>query len=441
MDNKILSFIKNKNLLQKGDFVIVALSGGADSMALFHFLLANKALLGITISAAHVNHNLRKESAIEAHAVIQLCQSKGVELFLKELTPDGNTSEDWARKERYAFFQQLANGQGAKIATAHTASDNAETLIFRLCRGTSLHGACGIPAVRQCFIRPMLTVCRHETENYCHENNIEYFIDKTNLTNQYARGRVRNSVMPQLNAVHSNAEQAIVRFIASACEAQEYINIQAKQLLKDNTDELLQTTLQNIHPAVQKAALSLWLASYCEINELIVNNSCSLIYKKSGRVNLQNNLALQCAKGKIYVTSQQIEKIFTKETPLKQGEINFDHGKSINIKVIEYENFINYQKVQKKSLIFSADYGKIPVDATFRTRSEGDRFTQQGRGVTKTLKKLFIEDGIKQHLRNNLPILASQSKVLWLWGYGFCHGLAPTSATEKVLVLTIKEEE
>lgn len=438
--DKILAFINEKNMLQKGDTVIVALSGGADSMALFHFLLVNKEKLGIYLMAAHVNHNMRSESTAEAQAVVQFCKSKGVKVFVKELVPNGNTSEDWARKERYAFFQQLASEHCAKIATAHTASDNAETLIFRLCRGTSINGACGIPAVRQCYIRPMLTVYRSEVESYCKNNKLEYFTDKTNLTSQYARGRVRNNIMPQLKKVHPNAEQALVRFIGSASEAQDYINLQAQALVQ-GCAELSQEKLQNAHIAVQKAAVSLWLSAYCEINELIVNNACSLINKKSGRLSLPNNLSLHCAKQKLYVVSSNISDNLQIEAPLRVGKTAFNCGKSINIEIIEYENFINSLKVEKKGLIFVADYGKIPVDATFRTRAEGDRFTLQGRKVTKTLKKLFIEDGIKQHLRDNMPLLASQSRVLWLWGYGFCEGLKPSDTTTRVLVLTINEEE
>lgn len=439
MDN-ILSLIKQKNMIQKGDTVIVALSGGADSMTLFHFLLVNIDFFGIKLMAAHVNHHLRQESDQEASAVKEYCENNNVELFLKELTPNGNTSEDWARQERYSFFESLAKKYNAKIATAHTASDNAETLIFRLCRGTGLQGACGIPPVRECFIRPLLLIYRKDTEEYCHINNISYFIDETNLTCEYARGRVRNSIMPQLNKVHDNAEKALVRFITSATQAQEYINMQAQKLVQNN-DTLSVEQLSQAHIAVQKEALSIWLSSYCEINELIVNNACSLICKKNGKTNLPNNLALYNRQGKLYVATQKNQHKEGVALPLMQGEIDFNDGKKILCEIIEYENFINYEKVQKKGLIFCADYGKIPVDAIFRTRNEGDKFEQQGRNVTKTLKKLFCEDGILLHLRDKIPLLAINGRVIWLWGYGFCEGLQPIDTTKQVLTITIIKED
>jgi len=149
------AYISQHQMLQKGDTVIVALSGGADSMALFHFLFSVQNVWGLRLRAAHVNHGLRGAAADGDAAFVRAqCAARGVPLDETLLSPPENAGEEWGRQERYAFFARLAQAHGAKVATAHTCSDNAETVLFNLARGSAARGA-GHPACARAVCAPV----------------------------------------------------------------------------------------------------------------------------------------------------------------------------------------------------------------------------------------------------------------------------------------------
>ncbi|MEG3028808.1 MAG: tRNA lysidine(34) synthetase TilS, partial [Oscillospiraceae bacterium] len=218
MIDKVLASITRYSMIDKGDTVAVALSGGADSMALFHLLCYNKERLGINLLAAHINHGLRKESCEEEKFVTEYCQKNGVECMVlkaelgEKEKPQGLSTESWARQVRYEFFDSIAEAKGAKIATAHTLSDSCETVLFNITRGTSIKGAMGIPAVRGNIIRPLIDCTRTEIEEYCRVNDIPYVTDSTNFKDVYSRNKIRLKVIPTLRQINSAAERAIGEF-------------------------------------------------------------------------------------------------------------------------------------------------------------------------------------------------------------------------------------
>ena len=177
---------RRQGLFKSGDRVIAACSGGADSMALLLFLLRHRRTLEIEVQATHVNHGIRGAAAArDADFVADFCRKNGVELFLYDAVQEGieippHPSEDWARGLRYGWFDELAARQEAVIATAHTMSDQAETVLFRMARGTGLHGLAGIPPRRGCYVRPMLCLTRADTEAYCAALGQHYIQDETN---------------------------------------------------------------------------------------------------------------------------------------------------------------------------------------------------------------------------------------------------------------------
>ena len=167
MENKVLADIRKYNMISPGDNILVALSGGADSVALFYCMLKLKNDLKINVYAAHLNHGIRgEESDRDELFVKELCAKYNTELFTKNehmaqrTPPKGMSTEKWARELRYAFLKETAKKLNAKIATAHTLSDNCETLMFNLARGASLKGSTGIPVVRENIIRPLIGVTR-----------------------------------------------------------------------------------------------------------------------------------------------------------------------------------------------------------------------------------------------------------------------------------------
>ena len=199
MVNKMLAALRRYEMVKPGDTVICAVSGGADSMALLWGMWLLKEKLGITLEAAHFNHNLRgKESARDAEFVAKFCDFHDIKLYMGEGTvvPGAKGLEAAARDARYSFLR----GLHGTIATAHTADDNAETVLMHLIRGSGLRGLGGITPKSRGLIRPMLDVTRREVEAFLEENYIRHIEDSSNGGDEFLRNRLRHGVMPLLKA-------------------------------------------------------------------------------------------------------------------------------------------------------------------------------------------------------------------------------------------------
>ena len=197
MLNKLCSFIRQHDLVRSGERVICAVSGGADSMALLFAMYLLKEKLGIGVAAAHFNHNLRGAESDDDEAFVRdFCSRYDIELFVDSgnVTPGEKGLEAAARDARYAFLQSLPG----KIATAHTANDNAETVLLHLVRGTGLKGLGAIAPIRGNIIRPMLNITRQEVLAFLAEYHIPHRQDSSNDTDQFLRNRLRHHVMPLL---------------------------------------------------------------------------------------------------------------------------------------------------------------------------------------------------------------------------------------------------
>ncbi|MDE6766669.1 MAG: tRNA lysidine(34) synthetase TilS, partial [Eubacterium sp.] len=217
MNNRINNTIDKFNMLSPGDRVLVGVSGGADSMLLLSHLISVSNDYGITVAVAHIEHGIRgQESIADAEFVKKFCSDNNIEFHLlsidavNEAKKQNMGVEEYSRKRRYAFFNSIPCD---KIATAHNLSDNAETVLFRLARGTGLKGMCGIPPVRGKIIRPLIEVSSSDIRSYCENNNIEYRIDSTNCSNDYTRNYIRNTVIPDFGRINSDFENSVSSFI------------------------------------------------------------------------------------------------------------------------------------------------------------------------------------------------------------------------------------
>ncbi|MEG1323029.1 MAG: tRNA lysidine(34) synthetase TilS [Ruthenibacterium sp.] len=441
--------VRQHQMLQNGDTVIVACSGGADSTALLYFLLSVRDLFSLTIRAAHVNHALRgQNSDADAAFVAQLCEKHHVPMDALTLTPPQNPGEEWARVERYRFFDTLAERFHAKIATAHTKSDLAETVLFNLARGANLHGAAGIPAVRGAYIRPFLAVSRADVETYLEKQNSAYVTDATNLTQQYARNRVRHTVLPALENVHPGAENALARFAADMAETAEYLDAQAAALLErakakvqmEKTAAYHAKILADAPAPVRKAALRMLIVPYADATAPRILCAEQMILCGKGAVQLSRTVRLSAAQGIVRITPSVLQKN-TWTAPFLPGTYPMPQGGLFTVSTQSYENFINFQKSAQKHLIYCADYDIIQDNAFFRTRQPQDTFCAAGRGVTKTVKALFNENKISAEMRMQIPMLACGHVILWVAGFGFAEGLLPTSTSKTVVTITLQTEE
>lgn len=233
LEDKVLKTIKQYNMIESGDKVVIGVSGGPDSMTLLNILNNLKEKLNIKIYVAHINHMIRIEADEETEYVKSFCEKIGVEFFAKRIKVEEEAkklkigTEEAGRNIRYNFFEEVANKVGAnKIATAHNSNDNAETVLMNIIRGTSVSGLKGIEKVRDGkFIRPIIECNRKEIEEYCEEQNLDPRYDKSNQENIYTRNKIRNLLIPYLQKeFNPNIIEGINRLSSIATEEEQFLN-------------------------------------------------------------------------------------------------------------------------------------------------------------------------------------------------------------------------
>ncbi len=240
--DKVLTTIQKYNLIQRNDKVVVGVSGGPDSMTLLNVLNELKKELDIQIYVAHINHMLREEADSETRYVQDFCQKIGAECYIKKIHIEEEAktqkigTELAGRNARYSFFEYVAQKVGAnKIATAHNANDNAETVLMNLMRGSGISGLKGIEKIREGkFIRPIIECTRKEIEAYCEEKKLNPKYDKTNSENIYTRNKVRNLLIPYIEKeFNPNIIESLNRLSTIAAKEDEYFHKNVDKLFKE----------------------------------------------------------------------------------------------------------------------------------------------------------------------------------------------------------------
>lgn len=422
MLKKVLAAIEKNNMLETGATVTVALSGGADSVALLYCLLELQKERSFNLNAAHLNHMLRGEESLrDENFVKELCDKLNIQLFCEsidvaaEAQKSGESIELAARKIRYDFLTRVSTGV---IATAHTASDSFETMLFNLSRGTAINGLCGIPPKRDNLIRPLIYCTRADVEKYCSQNGIAYVTDSTNLTDDYTRNKIRHNVIPVLKGINPSAEQAVMRTALSLSEDADFLNGVARDALNDCVrDEKIDVKkLLSYHPAIAKRVVkSFYEMRFSAIlDSTAVNKAYDICKKGSGSVILPLKVKLTVSKGF-----------------LSLGESNFTK--------VKYEITYKIEKINNLLTNNCFDYDKISGSMVVRNRCEGDKIRLANRGVTKSLKKLFCELKIPEHLRGDLPVIADDKGVIWIYGVGISERVKIDSATENIVSILVEE--
>ena len=469
MDTEILARVEDfcirEGLLQPGasQHLAAAVSGGADSMALLRILLALQPEFGFVLSACHVNHGLRGESADRDEAFVRAeCARLGVPLRVFHAAemadevglPSEHAGEDWARRLRYTAFAQL-QGQGIDaIATAHTANDQAETLLLRLARGTGLHGAGGIRPRRGCYLRPLLCLSRAETEAVCRAAGQPWVTDETNDTDAYARNRLRHSALPALESTNAAAVQNLARFCEKAARVDAYLAAGAAKLLAaarlPGAEPAWQLApLQAADPLLLETALHSLVAPVRDAEEKYVQLLCGLVRRGSGAVQLTDRVRFCAGDGCFWQEivperpRQQEDKRPESQPfqPEKQAEYCLAGGWKVTAGLFTADFEEKIQVVHKKDLKNQADYARITTlyaGLVLRTRQPGDVYRPAGRSVHNRLRKWMNETGIPASQRDQLPLLAAGSEILWVCGEGFAEGLAPDEETVQILQLELE---
>ena len=399
MLNKLYSFIRQQELVQPGDKIICAVSGGADSMALLFAMYLLREKLNVSLSAAHFNHNLRGAEADEDEAFVRsFCDRYDIELFAgsETVTAGKKGLEAAARDARYAFFQTLPG----KIATAHTANDNAETVLMHLVRGTGLKGLGAIAPIRGNVIRPMLTVTRQEVLDFLTEYHISFREDSSNGTDQFLRNRLRHHVMPLLAGENPRIAENLSAMALRLRQDEAALTACAGEHPMD-VDSLRQAK-----PAIRSRALEKFLkesgVKEPEAEHIALAEALVFSEKPSASAQFPGGVTITRRYGELAAQA--------KEPPLEHivltcpGSLNLPRWRVECVPAREIINTAN---------VFTVGCNE-PV--TLRCRLPGDEIRLSG--GKKTLKKLFIDRKIPADRRLQIPVLADDAGVLAVYGVG-----------------------
>lgn len=275
--------------------VTVGISGGADSCALLHILWELREELDITLTACHVNHRLRgAESDRDEAFVRELCGRLEVPLEVygvdvRAAAGKHESIEEAARRLRYGCFEDVCGKYNSLLATAHTANDNAETVLMNMIRGTGTKGLAGIPPVRGNMIRPLILCTREQTEAYCREKGIAFVTDSTNLEDDCTRNRIRHNVMPLLREFNPSFIGAVTRMTEAVRSDEDFIGEYALKCAEECRTEggLDSRKLKELHPAVRfRIIAGVLKENGIEPSKLRVSQCEELIFRGMGRVNL-----------------------------------------------------------------------------------------------------------------------------------------------------------
>ncbi|NCB48648.1 MAG: tRNA lysidine(34) synthetase TilS [Clostridia bacterium] len=444
MEKEVYDFIKEKKMFKAGDVIGVAVSGGADSMSLLHFLSQNAENFDITVMAITVDHMLRGESSLgDALFVKNWCRENGI-VCLKfsvdagRIAKDKNIGiEEAARQARYGVFDNLLKENKVdKIALAHHMSDQVETILLHLLRGAGLSGASGMEHSRNgLFVRPFLNVSKDEILKYCAVNYVEFVDDESNFDIKYNRNFLRNKIIPKLKKRFEGVEQNIVNFGKSCREDNDFILSQVSHEGILSSENVAKIPLVYFHYQSSVINRIIFNAlSRINVFQDIERKHIELIKELSmgengKKISLPNNIFAQ--KEYEYMTLFREEKeVIADEYPFVVGKTNFANMYEISIKRTKKFNF-------SKGTLYM-DIAKLPQDAVWRTRKTGDVFTKFG-GGTKPLKNYLIDVKIPARLRDTLPVLASKNEIFCVLGNQISEKVKVDDSTKMAYVVSKTE--
>ncbi len=453
---RVRTTIDRHRMFDSGGTVLVAVSGGLDSVVLLDLLSRLAPDYGISLHVAHLDHGLRPASADDARFVERLSADLDLPSRIDRLDPDkfdarsGGVSEAAARAARHAFLESVRTEIGAsRIALGHTADDQAETIIHRLTRGSGIKGLRGIPPVRLPFVRPLIETRRAEILEYARTRNLDWRVDASNADLSLTRNRIRHRVLPELERLNPKVVESICRSADLAAEADEIgdhlIRLLWDEVLANEGEERVAFrlgALNDLSRAVRKLLLR-------EGARRVRGDLTGFEHdhtEEAARLAASESSHGELSLPGLSVRIQSDEVVLTRsaESPLAPWTYPVELGETA---IVEPPIALRLEVVDgapprmnpSDRWIESADADRIHFPLELRSRRDGDRFTPLGLAKCVKLKDFLINEKIPYYDRDRVPLLCDREKIVWVVGVRLSDEVKITDSTCRILRMTARE--
>jgi tRNA(Ile)-lysidine synthase len=452
--HKVTNTVKKHSMLSGEERVLIALSGGPDSVCLIHVLNNLKDNFKLDLYAIYIDHGLRPdETDSEIEFCKNLCKSLDIPFIIKSINVKSYVQElkiniqEAARQLRYRTFEETAYEINAhKIALGHTADDQAETVLMRLFRGSGTTGLSGIPPVRAAIIRPLIEIERKEIEQFLDDGKIDFIVDSSNLKKDYLRNKIRLSLIPLLKGFNPDIIETLSKTAEIFRDEERFFTILVTKtmmkLISRKTDtriELFLAPLEIMDKIIMRRVLRRAIDETIGlrgINFVHIEDIIELIKKgKPGdRLYLPRGIKVIKEYSTLTFTSEPpvCLNTYTFEVP---GEVILKEGKVV-IKA-SLENDVDDYGDGKSMAVFDGD--KTGTFLIIRPREKGDVFYPSGFGKRKKLQDYFVDEKVPRDERDRIPLLVSGKDIVWVMGYRADERFKVTESTKKVLRLEVKK--
>lgn len=458
LDQKVLRYIREHTLFSPGDKVLVAVSGGPDSVCMLYVLVSLKNELNLKLHVAHLNHKLRgADSDADAAYVARLCRRLKIPANIEERdvkaykTEHKISLEEAAREVRYAFLAEVAKAVGARsLAVGHTTDDHIETILMHLIRGSGTRGLQGLQPL-SCWhnltvIRPLLPVSRGETAEYCREKRLSPRLDASNLSLSLLRNRIRLKLIPMLRSYNPGIVEALLRTARIAADDISYIEDEAEKVWEDvarkekgavilDREKFLELP-SSLKRQVLRISMEKLLGSLKDIEMRHIEDMLAASAKPAGKsLDLPGGLTFSVEYDR-YVLSHKLSALIP--LPSLKGEYRLNIPGETSLPGWRVEaTLITPKMVKKDAEGYKAyfDFAKTGSELTVRSLRPGDRFQPLGMSQTKKLGEFMLDAKIPRSWRQRVPIVCSPEQIIWAVGWRIDERVKVTESARRVLRL------
>ncbi|MFC2077637.1 tRNA lysidine(34) synthetase TilS [Candidatus Bipolaricaulota bacterium] len=445
-------------MLEPGDCVFVAVSGGVDSVVLLHVLQTLVNELDLTLAVGHLNHGWRDDASEEdARFVESLAEEAGLQIVSERVSEEdlephsGLGREGAAREVRLAFLEEAAAHVGAtKIAVGHTANDRAETVLFNLTRGAGGAGLAGIDAVNGPFIRPLIAVTRRDVLAYAEDHALAWREDQSNADLSFARNRIRHRVLPELEAINPRSAEAICRAADLAVDGTRVEELLIARLWPEVTVHEEPGDLRLDRAAFAKlppeAARVVLREAFRHVRGDLqgielqhVDTIVEIAHAESGHASADlPRLYVRVDRDAILLSSSAFSQSAPWESPVEPGKTRFpERGFSLDLRVADPG--VGRPEIDSTDRATEfADADRVAFPLHVRNRRVGDRFTPLGMGQPVSLKRFLINERIPYFDRDDVPLLCDREKILWVAGVRLSNEVRITDDTKRLIIMRME---